>query len=247
MTPMRFIIMHKTSAHWESGAVPSAALIARVGEMLVGLANAGVLLGAEGLRASAEGVRLRFADGQRTVSNGPLDGEHALPAGFSILRAASLEDAIEWASRQAQALGDAEPMEFDIRPVSEPWDIGMAPAPASVTARRYMVLQNATPSTESGETPSAPQRAALRRVTEEGTGRVEHILSETMRPSRKGRRYKNSQGGMSVLDGPFTETKELIAGYIIVSSESLDNAGRWAEQYLRVVEAEEVEVRELEA
>jgi hypothetical protein len=247
MTPMRFIIMHKTNAHWESGAVPSAALIARVGEMLVGLANAGVLLGAEGLRASAEGVRLRFAAGQRTVINGPFDGAHALPAGFSIVRAASLEDAIEWASRRAQTLGDAEQIEFDIRPVSEPWDIGMAPAPAGVTARRYMVLQNATPATESGETPSAPQRAALRRVTEEGTGRVEHILSETMRPSRKGRRYKNSQGGMSVLDGPFTETKELIAGYIIVSSESLDNAGRWAEQYLRVVEAEEVEVRELEA
>ena len=150
MTPMRFIIMHKTNAHWESGAVPSAALIARVGEMLGGLANAGVLLGAEGLRASAEGVRLRFAAGQRTVINGPFDGEHALPAGFSILRAASLDDAIEWASRQAEALGDVEPMEFDIRPVSEPWDIGMAPAPAGVTARRYMVVRNATPSSESG-------------------------------------------------------------------------------------------------
>ena len=247
MTPRRFIIMHRTNAHWESGAAPSAALIARVGEMLGGLANLGLLLGAEGLRASAEGVRLRFAAGQRTVINGPFDGEHALPAGFSILRAASLDDAIEWASRQAEALGDVEPIEFDIRPVSEPWDIGMAPAPAGVTARRYMILRNATPSTESGETPSAPQRAGLARLAKEDAGRVGHILSETMRPSRKGRRYKNAQSGISVFDGPFTETKELIAGYIIVSSESLDDAGRWAEQYLHVVEAEEVEVRELEA
>ena len=245
MTPRRFIIMHRTNAHWESGAAPSAALIARVGEMLGGLANLGLLLGAEGLRASAEGVRLRFAAGQRTVINGPFDGEHALPAVFSILRAASLDDAIEWASRQAEALGDVEPIELDIRPVSEPWDIGMAPAPAGIAARRYMVLRNATPFTESGETPSAPQRAELKRLADEETGRVGHIVSETMRPSRKGRRYKNAKDGISVLDGPFTETKELIAGYIIVSSESLDNAGRWAEQYLRVVEAEEVEVREL--
>jgi hypothetical protein len=246
MTARRFIIMHKTNAHWESGAVPSAALIARVGALLGGLAKAEVLLGAEGLRASAEGVRLRCAAGQRTVINGPFDGEHALPAGFSILRAATLEDAIEWASRQAEALGGAEPMEFDIRPVTEPWDIGLAPPPAGVTARRYMVVRNATPSVESGETPTARQRAALQGLAEDGTARGAHILSETMRPSRKGRRYKNAQGGISVLDGPFTETKELIAGYIIVSAESFDDAGRWAEQYLRTVEAEEVELRELE-
>ena len=149
-------------------------------------------------------------------------------------------------SRQAEALGDVEPMEFDIRPVSEPWDIGMAPAPAGVTARRYMVVRNATPSSESGGTPSAPQRAELKRLAREDTDRVGHILSETMRPSRKGRRYKHAKEGISVFDGPFTETKELIAGYIIVSAESLDNAGRWAQQYLHVVEAEEVEVRELE-
>ena len=247
MTSSRFIIMHKTNAHWESGGVPDAALIARVGELLGGLANAGVLRGAEGLRASAEGVRLRFAAGRRSVIHGPFDGEHALPAGFSILRAASLDDAVRWASEHARALGDAEPLEFDIRPVTEPWDIGMAPAPGAGSARRYMVLQNATPSTEAGDTPSAPQRAALRRQAGDGTERVEHMVSETLLPSRRGRRYKNAQDGVSVFDGPFTETKELIAGYIIVSAESLDQAGRWAEQYLQVVDAEEVELRELEA
>ena len=46
---MRFIIMHSTNAHWESGATPGPALIARVGRLLGGLASAGVLLGAEAL------------------------------------------------------------------------------------------------------------------------------------------------------------------------------------------------------
>ena len=50
---MRFIIMHKTNAHWESGAIPSPELIARVGTLLGELATAGGLLGAEGLRASS--------------------------------------------------------------------------------------------------------------------------------------------------------------------------------------------------
>ena len=67
-----------------------------------------------------------------------------------------------------------------------------------------------------------------------------------MRPSRKGRRYKNDRDGVRVLDGPFTETKELIAGYVIISADSLDDAGRWAERYLEAVEAEEVDLRELE-
>ena len=245
--PMRFIIMHQTNAHWESGAAPGPALMARVGEMLGSLAQAGVLLGAEGLRASAEGVRLRLAAGQRTVINGPFGGEQALPAGFSIVRAASLDEAVEWAARQAQALGDAEPLEFDIRPVTEPWDLGLEPAPAGGPSRRYLVMRNATPASESGTTPSAPQRAALKRLATEGEGPSAHILSETMRPSRRGRRYKNTHGGVSVFDGPFTETKELIAGYIIVSAESLDHAAQWAEQYLDAVNAEEVEVRELEA
>jgi hypothetical protein len=49
-----------------------------------------------------------------------------------------------------------------------------------------------------------------------------------------------------MFDGPFVETKELLAGYVIVSAESLDEAGRLAARYLDVVEAEEVDVRELE-
>src|SRR5580765_934549 len=96
---MRFIIMHKTNAHWESGAIPSPELVARVGALIGELAHAGVFLGGEGLSASSEGVRLKFAAGTRTVIAGPFEGINELPAGFSILRTRSLEDAIEWATR----------------------------------------------------------------------------------------------------------------------------------------------------
>ena len=184
---MRFVIMHKTNAHWESGAVPGPELIARVGTLLGELAKAGVLLGAEGLRASSHGVRLRFGAGTRTVIRGPFEGENELAAGFSILRARSLEDAIEWATRQADVLGDVE---IDIRPVTEPWDIGLGAAPADVSTRRYMVLRKATPSTEAGQAPSSPQRAELARLVDETTRSGVHLVTETMRPSRRGRRYK---------------------------------------------------------
>ena len=243
---MRFIIMHKTNAHWESGAIPSPELIARVGTLLGELAKAGVLLGAEGLRASSEGVRLRFAAGTRTVINGPFEGDNELAAGFSILRTRSLEDAIEWATRQAHVLGPVEGVEIDIRPVTEPWDIGMGATPADVSTRRYMVLRKATPSTEAGGAPASAQRAEFARLIGESTRSGVHFVTETMRPSRRGRRYKNSYGGVSVYDGPFVETKELIAGYVVVSAASLEDAGRWAMQYVHAVEADEVDLRELE-
>jgi hypothetical protein len=243
---MRFAIMHKTNAHWESGAIPTPELIARVGALLGGLATAGALLGAEGLRASAEGVRLRFVDGRRSVIKGPFEGHNELPAGFSILRTRSLEEAIEWATRQADVLGPGEDVEIDIRPVREPWDIGMVAMPADVSMRRYMILRKATPSTEAGEAMTAPQRKKLGRLIDETTRSGTHLVTETMRPSRRGRRYKNSRDGVSVYDGPFIETKELLGGYVIVSAASLEDAGRWAMEYLVGVEGGEVDLRELE-
>jgi hypothetical protein len=243
---MRFLIMHTTNAHWEAGVVPGAALIARVGTLLGELAAAGVLLGAEGLRATSEGVRLKFAAGTRTVIKGPFEGDHELAAGFSILRVRSIEDAIEWATRQAEILGPVEDVEIDIRPVTEAWDIGMAPKPEDVATRRYMVLRKATPSTEAGQAPASRQRGELARLIEETTRNGVHLVTETIAPSRRGRRYMNSRDGVSVYDGPFTETKELIAGYVTVSAASLEDAERVAVHYLSAVEAAQVDLRELD-
>ena len=238
---MRFMIMHRTNAHWESGAIPSQELIARVGALIGELAHSGALVAAEGLRASSEGARLRVSGGTRTVVMGPFDGGNTLPAGFSIVRAESLEQAIEWASRQTETLGDVE---IDIRPVTEAWDIGMTPRPDSVTTRRYMVLRKATSATESEEAPTSSQRSALARLAHETAG--VHLTTETMRSSARGRRYKNSRNGITVMDGPFAESKELIGGYVIVSAASLDEAGLWAARYIDAVGAQEVDVREVE-
>jgi hypothetical protein len=241
---VRFIIMHRTNAHWESGASPSRELVARVGELLGKMAKAGAFDSGGGLRASAEGVRVEFSDGKRTVTEGPYKARGAeLPAGFTILRARSLDEAIDWASRQADALGDGE---VDIRPVTEPWDIGMSPKPAHVDTRRYMVLRQATAASEGGAAPSAAQRAAMKQLIDDGTRTGTHLATESMRPSARGRRYKNSSDGISVVDGPFTESKELIGGYVIVAAASLDDVDDWARMYMSIVETEEVDVRELE-
>lgn len=240
---MRFIIMHKTNADWEAGAIPSRELVARVGTLIGELAKSNVLLGAEGLRASSHGVRLTFVGGTRTVSKGPFEGGNELPAGFSILRVGSLDEAIEWASRQAALLGDVE---IDIRPVTEAWDIGMVPKPKDITTQRYMALRKATAESEAGVPLSPKQQAELARLIDESKLSGVHLATETLRPSARGRRYKNSRDGIRVIDGPFAESKELIAGYVIVSAESLEDAARTATRYIVTVEADEVDLRELE-
>ena len=240
---MRFIIMHKTDARWEAGAIPSPELIARVGTLVGELAKANVLLGAEGLRASSHGVRLKFAGGTCTAIKGPFKGENELPAGFSILRTPSLDEAASWASRQAAVLGDVE---IDIRPVTEAWDIGIMPEPENVATRRYMALRKATPASEAGVPLSPTQQAEMARLIGETQRTGVHLATESLRPSSRGRRYLNSRDGLRIMDGPFTETKELIAGYVMVSGESWEDAARWATRYIDAVGAGEVDVRELD-
>jgi hypothetical protein len=174
---------------------------------------------------------------------GPFEGHNELPAGFSIIRAASLDEAIAFAMRQADILGDVE---IDIRPLTEPWDLGIGMKPSQLSTRRYMVLRKATAPTEAGDAPSPQQRARLAHLIDETIRSDQHLVTETLRPSRRGRRYKNASEGVMVHDGPFAETKELIGGYVVVSAASLTDAGRWAEQYIGVVGAAEVDLLEVE-
>ena len=202
-----------------------------------------MLLGAEGLRPSSQGVRLRFSGGQRTRIPGPFTGEAELEAGFSILRAASLDEAIEWATRQAGILGDGE---IDIRPVSEPWDIGIGSPPEGHVSRRYMVLRKASSATETDTALSSESRSQLSKLIEESTRNGVHLATEMMRPSRRGRRCRNSREGKTYYDGPFIETKELLGGYVIIEAASIDDASQWLPRYVDAVGAGEADLRELE-
>jgi hypothetical protein len=238
---MRYIIIHKTNAHWEAGEPPTPGLVARVGKLIGELNEEKKLLAGDGLRATSHGVRLQFTGGTRTATPGPFEGKHELTAGFSVIAAASIDDAVAWASQQASILGGD--LEMDVRPVTEAWDIGLMPEPDDAT-KRWMVLRKATEATEA-ETPlSAAQDANLARLIAD-SAQAEHHTTVTMRASKRGRRYKSSAAGVTFTDGPFTESKEMIAGFIIVDVASLDEVDSVVRRYLAVVETHEVDVLEL--
>jgi hypothetical protein len=105
---MRVMLMIKGDP--EPGAAPSEELLTAMGRYNEELQQAGVLLDLAGLLPSAEGRRVRFADGDRTVIDGPFPESKALIAGYWILQVESMEEAVEWAKRaQFEALARIYP------------------------------------------------------------------------------------------------------------------------------------------
>ncbi|AUX29918.1 MULTISPECIES: YciI family protein [Sorangium] len=238
---MRFMIMHRTDAQTEAGALPSPEFIARVGQLVGDLAKTGVLRAGEGLRPSSQGVRLQFAGGKRTVTRGPFGAARAVPAGFAILRVASLDEAIGWVSRFAELIGDVD---IDIRPVTEAWDLGVAPKPEGLTTTRYMAV-HCHDEADTGAPPAPKLVEEMGRLIEEMTRAGVLLSAEGLQPSAKGARVASTGGKHKVTDGPFAESKELIGGYVIVDVPSLDAAKDLALRYAEVVGTIEMDIRAL--
>lgn len=241
---MRFIIAHATDTRWEEGGTPDAELIARVGDLIGRLSQAGILERGEGLGPTSRGVRIRFRDGALDVTPGPFTGAHELAAALSIVRTHTLDEAMAWATALADAVGD---IDVDIRPVNEPWDIGLVPKPDGHDTTRYMIVRKADASTEAGTPPTPDAREALAHLIDETTRTGTHLLTETLRPSARGRRYLNTSNGISVYDGPFAESKELLGGFVIITAPSLDATDGWARDYIAAVGARQVDVLEVES
>jgi hypothetical protein len=92
---------------------------------------------------------------------------------------------------------------------------------------RVMVIVKATKSSEAGVMPSAELLAAMGRFNEELVKAGVMLAGEGLHPSSKGKRVVFSGGKKTVIDGPFAETKELIAGFWLWQVKSIDEALEW--------------------
>ncbi len=119
---MRFMVMIKATPQTEAGEMPSEDVLRAMGRYNEELANAGVLLGGEGLHPSDKGARVRFSGGQCSVTDGPFAETRELIAGYWLFQTASLQETIDWIKRcPQQAIGDAE---IEIRQIFEAEDFG---------------------------------------------------------------------------------------------------------------------------
>jgi hypothetical protein len=95
---------------------------------------------------------------------------------------------------------------------------------------RFMFVVKATEDSEAGVMPSEKLIAEMATYHEE-LAKAGILLDATgLQPSFKGWRIKFSGGKRTVVDGPFTETKELIAGYTVIQAKSREEALEWAKR-----------------
>ena len=95
---------------------------------------------------------------------------------------------------------------------------------------RVMVIIKANADSEAGKMPSEKVLADMSKFNEELVNAGVMLEGEGLHPSSKGKRVKLSSGNRIVTDGPFAETRELIAGYWIWKVKSMDEAVEWVKR-----------------
>jgi hypothetical protein len=106
---------------------------------------------------------------------------------------------------------------------------------------RFMVLVKASEESEAGVLPSEEMLAEMGKYNEELANAGVMLAGEGLQPTSKGARVKFPE--RKVIDGPFTETKELLAGYWLIQVKSLDEAIEWVKR--APFQEGEVEIRQV--
>ena len=111
---------------------------------------------------------------------------------------------------------------------------------------RFMVMVKADKNTEAGVLPSEKLLAEMGKYNEELVKAGVMLAGEGLQPSSKGARVRFSGDQRTVVDGPFTETKELIAGFWLFQVKSKEEAIEWVKRCPNPLEGDsEIEIRQV--
>ena len=238
------MVMHKVDAHMEAGAPPNQQIVEGMGALVGESLKNGVFITGAGLHRSAKRTRIESRAGKATVATGPYSGDNELVAAYAMIKVKSMDDAVLHARRYAEALGDAE---VEVGPVVEPWDIGVMPKPEGNLPVQALLLTKGDATYERGDATVKAQRdAGLGALSQSLGNEGSLLLAGALTPSRDGARLSSASAGKRTwVDGPFAESKELIAGFSILERPSLAEAKVWADRYAAVLGDNEVDIRPL--
>lgn len=125
---MRFMMIVKASAQSEAGGMPPEDLLEAMSRFNEEMHRAGAMLDGAGLQPSSRGARVVIEGGRRNVVHGPFPATQELIAGYWMIQANSLQEAIEWAMRVPAPHGEGVDTNIEIRPLFEIDDFGDNPA-----------------------------------------------------------------------------------------------------------------------
>jgi hypothetical protein len=104
-------------------------------------------------------------------------------------------------------------------------------------------MLKADPQTECGTRPSKDLIERMGVFMEEVTKAGVILATDGLQPSTTGKRVRLSDGKVTVIDGPFTESKELVASYALFQVKTMDEAIHWTTRFLQVLGQGECELR----
>ena len=228
------------------------------------LAKAGILLDASGLQPTSKGWRIKFSGDKRKVIDGPFSETKELIAGYTIIQARSKEEALEWTKRFPNPAAMAgKPRSRCAN--SSSWKTSL-PAKQWTAFVRWGGRQEVAAAFE----PNQPTRRTTmkflglyRPAAPEGTPPSQETMAEDGQADRgddQGRaccwrprgacRARTGAGSVrggkfTVTDGPFTESKELIAGFALFDVKSKEEAIEWSLRFIDVAGEGENELRQI--
>ena len=264
---MRCMLLVKSDETIEAGGLPTADEVARMTRFNAEMKTAGVMLGGEGLHPSSRGARVRLTPSGFDVIDGPFAEAKELIGGYWLLKTASREQALDWLRRvpardgsvELRPLYDTEDFPVDESEQAGGWreqEIAAREAAAAATpprkpgTKRFILMLKADAKTETGALPSEEVLTEMGKLMEEGVRSGSLLSGDGLKPSSTGARLRIAGGKATTVDGPFTESKELIAGYTLLQLASLGDAVAFAKRWLSVhqlvgVTQSEIEIREL--
>jgi hypothetical protein len=111
---------------------------------------------------------------------------------------------------------------------------------------RFMIIVKATKDSEAGKMPSTELLTAMGKFNEELVNAGVLLAGEGLHPSSKGARIRYDGASRTVIDGPFSETKELIAGFWLIQVKSKEEAIEWMKRCPNPMEVpSEIEIRQV--
>jgi hypothetical protein len=111
---------------------------------------------------------------------------------------------------------------------------------------RFMIIVKASPESEAGKMPSEKLLTEMAKFNEELVKAGVMLAGEGLHPSSKGARVRFSGTRRTVVDGPFAETKELIAGFWLIQVKSKEEAIEWVKRCPNPMESDsEIEIRQV--
>ncbi|RNF84468.1 YciI family protein [Montanilutibacter psychrotolerans] len=111
---------------------------------------------------------------------------------------------------------------------------------------RFMLIVKASPESEAGVMPSEELLTHMGRYNEELVKAGVLLAGEGLHPSARGARVRFNDNQRTVIDGPFTETRELIAGFWLIQVKSFDEAVEWVKRCPNPMPGEsEIEIRQV--